>query len=160
MCYPASRALRTLGSVLVLLALTACDSGLTELNNANNAEERIGGSALHVFTEASPIAHSGYAYTKIDFCPNGHFLQFSESGLIVSDGRNDYNGEPITGVYAASNGLSNGTWGITEAEGQQVVALQFRDGSAASYPLEAFMSGSWERGRTNFAVDWGNGECR
>ncbi|MEO0333742.1 MAG: hypothetical protein AAF223_19055 [Bacteroidota bacterium] len=153
--------MKTLSLLIVLTALFACDPEDVDPNNPNNAVDRIAGSAFHIFTSSSPWSENSHSsYHKVDFCPNGHFMRFFETSLIVEGGPTNYNGERVTGVYAASNGLTSGVWGITEVNGQSMLILQFDEGYTWEYELEKILEGGWKVGRTRFAMDWDKGVCR
>ncbi|MEM9671059.1 MAG: hypothetical protein ACFB15_29925 [Cyclobacteriaceae bacterium] len=153
--------MKMLSLLIVLTALFACDPENVNPNNPDNAAARISGSAFHIYTSPGPWSDSSTSsYHKVDFCPNGHFMRFFETSLIVKGGPRNYNGEPVTGVYAASNGLTSGTWSIAEVNGQSWLVLQFDEGFTWTYELAKIMEGGWKEGRTRFAMDWGKGVCR
>jgi hypothetical protein len=130
-------------------------------NQPDQAAEQIAGSVLPIYTPASIISSYGGAYRRIDFCPGGYFFNFSEAPLQVEGGPYDYTtGQYVSGVEVASSNQHTGTWAIQEAQGQSYLVLYYRDGSTATYEIDLVMGGSWKYGKTEFAMEWGKGQCR
>ena len=126
--------------------------------SGGQAFNRISGSKLYIYTSSSSVlSSSSSSYSEIDFCPNGYFKDYSEASTYVQGGNYDYNtGTYDAGAGAASSGNYNGSWSI----GNGALILQYGNGQTASYDLNEVLSGSWQRGRTKFAMDWNKGSCR
>ena len=124
-----------------------------------NAYSRIAGSKLYIYTKPNSLLsnQSTSSYTEIDFCSNGYFNDYSESTALVEGGSRD----PNTGTYSANAGVAgtgnyNGSW--TVGYGQLV--LHYANGNTVQYPINQVLSGSWNRERTKFAMDWKKGNCK
>ncbi|MEM8967887.1 MAG: hypothetical protein AAGE93_15825 [Bacteroidota bacterium] len=153
--------MKALLGILALVLLFACNPDQVNPNQPNQATDRIAGSVLHIYTPASIFSSYGGAYSRLDFCPGGHFVNFSEVSLHVEGGPYDYNtGQYVSEVDIASTNQYTGTWKIEEAQGQSYLVLYYRDGSTAIYELNLVMDGSWQRGKTEFAMEWNKGQCR
>lgn len=130
---------------------------------ASAEAQRIGGSRLYWYREASIIATSGGAYGEIDFCPDGTFRDYSESSVMVEAGPDNYNREyydKMGSAGYASNSRSSGYWTIVNYQGVPYVGIQYASGGSNSAPLSQVMGGTWYVGKTKYAMDWGKGQCR
>ena len=129
---------------------------------SSNEAQRIAGSKLHWYQEASIFASSGGAYGEIDFCSDGTFRDYSESSVMVEAGPDNYNREyydQMGSAGAASVSRSSGYWTIVKYQGVAYVGIQYSTGATASAPLTQVMSGTWYVGKRKYAMGWGKGQC-
>ena len=139
----------------------------TQISNqetlASPQAQRLAGSRLYWYRDASIIASSGGAYGEIDLCPDGTFHDYSESSVMVKAGPDNYNREyydQMGSAGYASNSRSSGYWTIVNYQGVPYVAIQYTSGASYSTPLSQVMGGVWYVGKTKYAMDWGKGKCR
>jgi len=154
--------MKNLFFLLLLLGTLACEQENIAPNSMEQAHQRIGGSKLIIASVGSIISsYNVSSWTELDFCPNGYFVDFSESYVHVEgSSRNPNTGQPTITATSANASNATGAWGIMEIQGQPALVLQYQNGSTVTYSLEDVMSGSWEQGRFRFAMDWGKGQCR
>lgn len=127
-----------------------------------NLRQRIAGSKLYRMNKGSILSgSSNYSYSEISFCSNGYFSNNTESTVGVQGGNYDYN----TGQYdayagAASSGNYGGRWEITNVQGRPSLVLYHNGGYTWTFALQNVQNGSWNEGRTKYAMEWGKGNCR
>lgn len=116
---------------------------------------QIAGGRLVYYTSSSILSGTNAsAMTFMHFCKDGRFYITTDASFSVEG---DYGGN----AHGSSRGHQTGSWSVTEQNGQNVIILQYANGTRDISVLneQRLSQGRWRQGNTRYAFEAGKAVC-
>ena len=125
-------------------------------NSVTGFAANIAGGRLVLYRSASIFSPStASSMTFIHFCSNGTFYSTTDASFSVE-------GDYGANAHGISRGNNAGKWKVGQQNGQEVLVMQYSDGSQEVSELtpQRLRQGRWKQGSTQYAFEAGKSACK